>query len=189
MRHISCCQKFYQDSESVFRIFLGGRISQRQPLPPERLPLLLRVAHESSGGVTTQTLHTKILTFLVRNNASCPLNDFPTLYRQLKLILPLYFVCMWTNQLPYSKPHSYLNSRSVKTATGSYHIFCVFITTSFSYHSPSSWLSRAAKMVLWLGNQPRSLPCFYLEVSLNTILDQSELLNMRARCRTVFDVW
>ena len=44
--------------------------------PPERHPLLLRVALESDGGVTTQTLHTKISIFLVEKNVYCLLNDF-----------------------------------------------------------------------------------------------------------------
>ena len=77
VRSISYCHKFHQDSESVFKIFLRDSRSQRQPLPPERHPLLLRVALESSGGVTTLTLHTEIFRFLVRNNVSGLLNDFP----------------------------------------------------------------------------------------------------------------
>ena len=59
------------------KCFYGNPGASASPFPPERLPLLLRVALESSGGVTTQTLHTEIFMFLVRNNVSCLLNDFP----------------------------------------------------------------------------------------------------------------
>ena len=95
MRSISYCHKFHQDSESVFKIFLPDSRSQRQPLPPERHPLLLRVVLESSGGVTTQTLHTEIFMFLVRNNVSGPLNDFP---RQATKINVGFILCLYVNK-------------------------------------------------------------------------------------------
>ena len=108
--------------------------------PPERLPLVLRVALESDGGFTTQTLQTKTQLFFIRNNLYCLFNYFSIQYRELNLISALYFFCILNieaKQLIASCLHCYLTFPSINTANGLKPYFPCFqgnITTFVSYH-------------------------------------------------------
>ena len=69
-------RNFIRITDLVLKFFCGASGPSASPFPSERHPLLVRVALESDGGVTTQTLHTKISIFLVEKNVYCLLNDF-----------------------------------------------------------------------------------------------------------------
>ena len=69
-------RNFIRITDLVLKFFCGASGPSASHFPPERHPLLVRVALESGGGVTTQTLHTKILMFLVGTNLYYLLNAF-----------------------------------------------------------------------------------------------------------------
>ena len=69
-------RNFIRNTDLCLKFFYVTPEASASPFPPERHPLLVRVALESDGAVTTQTLHTKISMSLVGNNLYCLLNDF-----------------------------------------------------------------------------------------------------------------
>ena len=58
-------RNFIRITDLVLKFFCGASGPSASPFPPERHPLLLRVALESGGAVTTQTLHTKTLILML----------------------------------------------------------------------------------------------------------------------------